>query len=105
MGGPLILHEHVGVAIVYQSCQMVEILECVGWFAYFLRLQVFDDEISLEFTQTLHGSITQVKGLNIIVNEEFVVWVTGLETEGELWFNRRVYNSTLKDKFTRGTNE
>lgn len=60
---------------------MVENFQHMGWLEYFVRLSGFDYEISLEFSQTLHVSIAQVRRIFIIVNDESVVWVMGLETE------------------------
>ena len=52
---------------------------------YYLSLKQFDQEIALQFHNTLRDGYATVKGICIEFTEEVVVEVTGLPTNGERW--------------------
>ena len=52
---------------------------------YCLRSRQFDQEIVLQFHNTLRDGYATVKGIHIEFIEEVVAEVTGLPTNGERW--------------------
>ena len=105
MGGPLIHHELVGIVVVYENGQEVDIFEQEGSMGYFRWLEGFDTDIVIDFEQSLHGSVAWLRGVEILVIEESVARMIGFPAEGEQWFNHRVDYTTLRNKFIQGTNE
>jgi hypothetical protein len=56
-----------------------------GWLAYCLSLKQFDQEIVLQFHNTLRDGHATVKGIWIEFIEEVVAEVSGFPTNGEQW--------------------
>lgn len=105
LGGAPIRHEPTNVVVIYENAWALGIFEQVGWMAYFYRLQGFDTNISIEFSQGLSGYVTKVRGIDVPLIEVATERVMRLPIEGELWFNHQVEYTSLKDEFIQGTNE
>lgn len=69
------------------------------------HLHGFDTEITIEFAHGLSSLVARLRGIEVLVIEEAIAWVTGLPIEGEWWFNHRLDYIALKDEFVQGTNE
>jgi hypothetical protein len=67
MGGFAVHHEPVTLDALRWHPKVYKISEDVGRVSYFERLDGFDSDISLEFTQNLTGTHLHVRGLEISV--------------------------------------
>jgi len=69
MGGSIVRHEPITLAQLQQNREAYQVFQNAGWIVYFEKLQGFDPEIALEFTQNLRLPRTLVRGLLIWVTE------------------------------------
>jgi len=58
-----------------------------GWIPYFKKLEGFNEDEVLEFSQNLTKEYSMVNGVRILVSEESIAAVTGLPTTWDRWFN------------------
>ena len=63
--------------------EVVRRFNTYGWLGYFLSLNAFDEETTVEFTRTFDEGEASVWGLIVISIEEHIAKVTGLPTTGE----------------------
>lgn len=85
MGDELHCHEPSDHTVLLTNQATCNIFQQRGWLVYYLSLQRFDEEIALQFHNTLHEGYATVKGVRIEFLEEIVAEVTGLLTIGERW--------------------
>jgi len=90
---------------VYKYNGVVEIFTRAVWMGYFEKLQGFDESVALEFALTLQEGEATVRGIKIPITTEILARVTGLEEEGEAWFERRKPFASLREEFVHGTRE
>ena len=67
MGGFAICHELVTINTLRRHPEVYRIFEDLGWVAYLKKLDGFDSNISLDFSQNLTGTHLHVRGLEISV--------------------------------------
>jgi hypothetical protein len=79
MGGRSIRHEP---SLLQVTNQAKEILLHLGWTNYFNRLQGFDVNVAVAFSQNLQGGVSVIQGIQILVIDAIIVEVTGLLDEG-----------------------
>jgi len=87
MGGKAICSEST---VLQVSERTREFLERADWFQYLTKLQVFHEEITLEFLQNLQNGHTMVKGRNITVSEAVISKVSELPVEGTRCMDKHV---------------
>ena len=82
MGGPAIRHEPDSMALLELFPDAYQIFQQAGWVAYFERLQEFDPQQVLEFSQDLQEDHSTVQGVQIPVSEGDIAQVSGLPVTG-----------------------
>lgn len=70
--------------VLLQDAQCLAKFRNCRWSDYFLRLDVFDKNIALEFTHTFSEGKATVKGLEVVVTEERIIEVTRLPIDGKI---------------------
>lgn len=85
--------------ILQDALSLAKFMNC-GWLDYFLKLDSFNEDIALEFAQTLSDGKEMVKGLEFMATEETIVEVIGLSIEGESYPTSRNVRSA-RENFTK----
>jgi hypothetical protein len=89
MGGSVIWYKIATIALLELYPKAYQIFLQAGWLSYFQRLQGFDQQQVLQFSQNLQGDHSIVQGVRISVTEEDIAQVLGLPTNGIRLFNRK----------------
>ena len=85
MGGDPQRHEPADHRVLLSDANTCNLFQQRGWLDYYLSLKKFDEEISLQFHNSLQEGYATIKGFRIEFIEQVVVEVTGLPTAGERW--------------------
>jgi hypothetical protein len=91
MGGSAVRYEPANLDTLLLHPEAYQIFLQAGWIPYFKKLQGFNEDEVLEFSQNLTKEYSMVNGVRIPVSEESIVAVTGLPTTGDRWFNRKIH--------------
>ena len=83
MGGEPQWHEPADHKVLLENLATCSLFQQWGWLAYCLGLKQFDQEVVLQFHNTLRDGYVTVKGIRIEFTKELVAEVTGLPTNGE----------------------
>ena len=81
--------ENLDALLLYLD--VYQIFMQAGWISYFKKLQRFNEEKVLEFSQNLIEGYSMVHRVRILVTEETLAVVTGLSTTRERWFSRKAH--------------
>ena len=63
--------------------------ELVGCYRFCKKLQGYNDQVSQDFAKNYDGEKAQLDFLLLYVNENTIVEVTEMPTEGERWFKKK----------------
>ena len=85
MGGELQRYEPTDHRVLLADPASCNLFQQRGWLAYCLSLKQFDQEIALQFHNTLRDGYATVKGICIKFTKEVVAEVSGLPKNGERW--------------------
>ena len=83
MGGEPQRHELADYKVLLANPATCNLFQHQGWLAYCLSPKKFDQEIVLQFHNTLRDGHATVKGIQIEFIEQVVEEVTGLPIDGE----------------------
>ena len=83
MGGEPQQHEPTNHRVLLVDPSSCNLFQQQGWLVYCLSLKQFNQEIALQFHNTLRDGYGTVKGIHIKFIEEVVAEVTRLPTNGE----------------------
>lgn len=100
MGGSLIRNEPTTHTIILQDQICEPKFRQYCWMDYFLKLNGFDNDIALEFSQTFSNGEAMVKGLKVNAIEEHIAEVSRLPMEGEK-YPESEYARFAREKFSR----
>jgi len=73
MGGPIIWHEPAMTSMLELYPEVYQIFLQAGWLGYFQRLQGFEQQQVLQFSQNLQEDHSIVQGVQIPVTKEDIV--------------------------------
>jgi hypothetical protein len=99
MGGSIVRYEPTNLDTLLLHPEAYQIFLQVGWISYFKKLQGFNEDEVLEFSQNLTKGYSMVNGVRILVSEESIFVVTGLSTTGDRWFNKKTHISNEQKAF------
>jgi hypothetical protein len=102
MGGRSVRREPTLLQVIEQAR---EILHHLGWTEYFIHLQGYDTNVTLEFFQNLQGEISTVQGIQILVASEIIAEVKGLPNTGVQWIGKYTKLREAVEYFREPTEE
>lgn len=76
MGGGIQRNEPIDHQVRLGDIVSYEMFRIRGWLYYFLSLNGFDEEVTLQFMTTLRNGVIVVKGLRIEFSKEVIAKVT-----------------------------
>ena len=83
MGGDLIRKEPFDHTTLLNDNLCIPLLQASNWMTYILMLSNWDEEVTLQFLQTLKDGVVEVKGLRVPFSLKIVVEIMELPLEGE----------------------
>jgi hypothetical protein len=83
----------------YHRCK--KLFKEAGWHLFFAKFRGFNDQVSLQFTQSFDGRLARVTNLEIEVTEETIANVTGLPRTGEYWFKKLTLGMEICNRFLK----
>jgi hypothetical protein len=89
MGGMPVRYEPKNLNTLFLHPNVYQMFLWAGWIPYFKKLQGFNEEEVLQFSQNLTDGYSMVHNVWIPVSEEIIATVIGLPTTGVKWFNRK----------------
>ena len=78
--------------------EVYHFFEDEGWLVYFEKLNGFNKQITMKFSNTLQEGRSIVRVIVILVTKETIYNVAGLDPIGERWFVRRIPSLEHKEK-------
>jgi hypothetical protein len=99
MGGSAVRYEPANLDALLFHPEAYQIFLQAGWIPYFKKLQGFNEDELLDFSQNLTKEYSMVNGVRIPVLEESIAAVTGLPTIGDQWFNIKSHLSYAHKAF------
>jgi hypothetical protein len=91
MGGLAVRYEPENLDTLLLYLEAYQIILQADWISYFKKLQWFNEDKVLEFSQNLTKEYSMVNGVRIPVSEESIVAITGFPTTRDQWFNRKTH--------------
>jgi hypothetical protein len=89
MGGAVIRNEPTTTVLLEHYLAAYQIFEQAGWLNYFSRLQGYNEQQVLQFTQNLQEDHSIVAGIRIPVTEQDISAVSGLRMDGTRQFSQK----------------
>jgi len=89
MGGSVLRYEPTTTTLLELYPEAYQIFLWEGWLSYSQRLQWYDEQQVLQFTQNLQEDHSIVQGIRISVTKEDIAQVSGLPTNGIRMFSRK----------------
>jgi hypothetical protein len=89
MGGSVLRYEPATTTLLELYPEAYQIFLREGWLIYFQRLQWYDEQNVLQFSQNLQEDHSTVQGVRISVTEEDKAQVLGLPTNGIRMLSRK----------------
>jgi len=99
MGGSVVRYEPANLDTLLLHLEAYQIFLKDGWILYFKKLQGFNEDEVMEFSQNLIEGYSMVNGVRIPVSDESIVAITGLPTTGDRWFNKKPHLSDAQKSF------
>jgi hypothetical protein len=99
MGGSTVRYEHANLDTLLLHLEAYQIFLQPSWISYFKKLQGFNEDKVLEFSQNPTEGYSIVNGVRIPILEEIIVVFIGLPTTRDRWFNQKTHLSNAQKDF------
>jgi hypothetical protein len=99
MGGSVIRNEPATTALLEHYPTSYQIFQQAGWLNYFQRLQGYNEQQVLQFTQNLQEDHSVIEGVRISVTEEDIAEVSGLLIDDTRMFSQKHIIENVQQNF------